>query len=136
MLNLDGCYSPPSAMLPDVPMLTEGAVPAAGFLGMLLRASPSTAQLPTRIRQAQLVCPSATGSLQGFCDPGVSDTHFTQGASGLQAVPAGLVAGRDFAAFLITEDGTHQLDLTKASPTSKATVMPTFKVVGTAHSFF
>lgn len=26
------------------------------------------------------------------------------------------VAGRDFAAFLITEDATHQLDLTKASP--------------------
>lgn len=40
------CYLPPSAMLPDIPVLTEGAAPAARFLGVLLMASPSPPQLP------------------------------------------------------------------------------------------
>lgn len=58
MFHLDRCYFPPSGMLPDVPALTEGAVPAAGFIGMFLMVTPSTPQLPTGISQAQLVCSS------------------------------------------------------------------------------
>lgn len=47
MFHLDRCYFPPSGMLPDVPALTEGAVPAAGFTGMFPMVTPSTPQLPT-----------------------------------------------------------------------------------------